>query len=106
MIRLVGSTENPVAEVIEMMRTQIEAWERQGIGPICCFFARQRRYVGADDQKGYVDLSDYLLPNCPDEEIVIGCSRGCVSLSNVGPIYGLRLCEPCVKEAKHYLGDE
>jgi len=86
----------------ELMRDRIETWESEHAGPICCFFTRQRERVGASDQDGYVNLSDYILPDCPDDEVVIGCSRGCVPIS-AQSTYGPILCEPCVREAKEYL---
>lgn len=64
------------------IRLHIEMWESVGLGPICCFYTRTRQSVGSDDQKGYVDLSDFNMSDGPPDEIVIGCSRGCVSIKN------------------------
>lgn len=84
-----------------LMRGRIEVWERSHSGPVCCFFISKRN----DVPKGYLNLPNYNLPGCPDDEMIIGCSRGCIPLSTSDSTYGPLLCAPCVEEAKKILGD-
>lgn len=87
-------------ERTELIRERVEALERQRRGPICCFFTSQKKDVLNDK---HLDLSDFMMPECSDDEVVIGCSRGCVPLSEARSTYSPKLCEPCVAEARKYL---
>ena len=84
----------------ELIRERVEALERQRRGPICCFFTREKKDVCNEN---YLDLSDFIMPECSDDMVVIGCSRGCVPLSEARSTYSQKLCEPCVAEAREYL---
>ena len=81
----------------------LERWKSAGVGPLCCTYTMPKKYVGGKDQEGYVDLADFQMADCQPEEYVIGCSRGCIPVKDSKEddnIYGSRLCEPCVEEAK------
>ena len=84
LVQLAKLAESGQHEVRSLIEDRVEFWKSsaEGNGPICCFFTRQKKDVGAKDQTGYVSLSNYVMAKCDDEIVVIGCSRGCVPFSN------------------------
>jgi hypothetical protein len=79
-----------------------------GHGPICCFYICKAREIPKE-----MMLENFKNHTSSDEDEVIGCSRGCLSVGGVnskdvkrfGELYAEKLCKECVEEARRFRKD-
>lgn len=83
---------------LEQMLICIDNYESSGEGPVCCFYVCKRN--GVSDEMISVNFKDRADSS---EELVVGCSKGCLPAAQVKQnikLYRKMLCEECVKDAR------
>ena len=90
-------------ELREPMLTIIRKYVNNQIGPQCCFWIGKLEDLNDDNFKeGYIDY-DFKNYARKSDDLIIGCSRGCLSIEDLGKIYFEKLCKGCIDEAKKIL---
>lgn len=88
----------------ELMLCCVTNYEKAvGNAPVCCFYTCEANEIDSE-----MVLDGFRNYAASQEELVIGCSRGCLPLEDVkrGKIqYRKKLCKGCVKEAGRIIKD-
>jgi hypothetical protein len=74
-------------------------------GPICCFFVKSLREV-VDDDDDYINMKTFDQNGCGPDDLVIGCSRGCMAARDWNenePTFKETFCKVCIEEVKTLL---
>jgi hypothetical protein len=88
--------ESPSEELRKLMAVIIQRYEIFQNGPACCFWIGKLEDLNDEEfRKGYVedDFRNYAEIN---DDLIIGCSRGCVNYRNYRKTYLEKLCKECV----------
>jgi hypothetical protein len=95
-------------QIRKYMHFLINRFEREGVGPICCFYTGELSDIIESSSKNYkTHLTAENFQNlAKDSEEIVGCTRGCMPYSKLMTSeYGEKLCRFCIVETKRLLKD-